>query len=421
MARIFKRRRGRDTEQTKSRIWHLEFKDHLEIVHRLAGFTDQTATAALGNKVEKLVALRMAGENPDRELTKWLEECPKAIVDKLGKWGILPKERVLAGMGLNEHLEEWEKALIAKGTDDDWASILHTRVLKVFEACKFKSWSDINALDIQYRLCNWRDEGVIKAQTNNHYVQHIQQFCKWMVDNGRATISPVRLLTKVAVTSGKRKIRRRALTNEEFTLFVNAALANQKSFRGLDGFTRATMYVTVRRSGLRWSELASLERSAFVLTGRSPAVYIKDDDEKHPRGLPLPLKADAVAMLKKYFEAYPGEPMDRAFPMPARNDGAEIVRHDLELAGIQFRNAAGEVFDFHAIRGQLATDMARAGIPIQQTQKAMRHRDINLTTRYYIHLTLEDQQSALEQLPSMNIDEGILVKPTTLPTKKAKK
>ena len=166
------------------------------------------------------------------------------------------------------------------------------------------------------------------------------------------------------------------------------------------------MYVTVRRTGLRWSELRSLPRSAFELTGRTPKVYIQDDDEKHPRGIPLPLKKDAVKMLKEYFARYPGKPEDKAFPMPSRNIGADVVRHDLELAGIPYRNKEGLVFDFHAIRGQLATDMARAGIPPQQTQKAMRHSDINLTMRYYTHLTTEDQSSALEQLPSMRVDTG---------------
>ena len=43
--------------------------------------------------------------------------------------------------------------------------------------------------------------------------------------------------------------------------------------------------------------------------------------------------------------------------------------------------------------------MERAGIPPQRTQKAMRQSDINLTMRYYTHLTTEDQRSALEQLP----------------------
>ena len=112
-------------------------------------------------------------------------------------------------------------------------------------------------------------------------------------------------------------------------------------------------------------------------------------------------------MLKKYFTLYPGNPDDKAFPMPSRNVGADIVRHDLELAGIPYRDKEGLVFDFHAIRGQLATDMARAGIPPQQTQKAMRHSDINLTMRYYTHLTTEDQRIALDRLPPMNIEHGL--------------
>lgn len=109
-------------------------------------------------------------------------------------------------------------------------------------------------------------------------------------------------------------------------------------------------------------------------------------------------------MLMEYFTLNPGNPEDTAFPMPSRNVGADVVRHDLELAGIPYRNGEGLVFDFHAIRGQLATDMARAGVSLQKTQKAMRHSDINLTMRYYTHLTTEDQRNALEQLPLMNVN-----------------
>lgn len=417
MSRVFKRVRGRDSQQKKSQVWHLEFKDHMDIKHRLAGFTDKSATEALGYKIDKLIALRMAGENPDAALTKWLEECPKSVLRKLGEWGILSQERAVAGKGLEEHVGDWTKALITKGTGAARARDSYARVSKLFSACGFKSWSDIDAERIAEQLLAWRDEGTLATQTSNHYVQHTKQFCRWMVDNGRATTSPVRLLGKITVTSKRRKRSRRALTDSEFLRFVKAALVNTKPFMGFDGFTRATMYVTVRRSGLRWSELRSLSRGAFELTGRSPKVYIRDDDEKHPRGIPLPLKKDAVDMLKKYFATYPCDASDRAFPMPSRNVGADLVRHDLKLAGIPYRDENGLIYDFHSIRGQLATDMARAGVSPQKTQKAMRHSDINLTMRYYTHLTVEDQQSAFEQLPSMNIDEQPLVKPPTNPEK----
>jgi integrase len=78
------------------------------------------------------------------------------------------------------------------------------------------------------------------------------------------------------------------------------------------------------------------------------------------------------------------------------------VRHDLARAGIPDK-VDGKVYDFHALRGQLATDMARAGIAPQKTQTAMRHKDINLTTKYYTHLDVDDLREALEELPPLDL------------------
>lgn len=404
MASIFRRKRKLNGTTAESGIWYVRFMDHRHIQRMVSGYSDKRVSAALGDRLDRLVTLRMAGEPPDMTLTEWLDDCPMQLQKKLVKWDILPPERMNIGKQLAQHVEDWKSALLAKGTGCDRAHTSYIRTLNAFKACGFQTWGMVDAVRVAQQLSDWRNSGRISTQTSNHYVQSMKQFCKWMVDNRRATVSPLRLLTKITVTSKRRELVRRALTDGEFMLFVNAPLNHSTSFKGLDGFTRATMYITVRRTGLRWSELRSLCRSAFELTGRTPKVYIQDDDEKHPRGIPLPLKEDAVEMLKKYFAFHPGNPDDKAFPMPSRNVGAEVVRHDLELAGIPYRNEEGLVFDFHAIRGQLATDMARAGIPPQKTQKAMRHGDINLTMRYYTHLTTEDQRSALEQLPPMKIE-----------------
>lgn len=88
--------------------------------------------------------------------------------------------------------------------------------------------------------------------------------------------------------------------------------------------------------------------------------------------------------------------------MPSCRIGAELVRHDLARAGIP-EKVDGKVYDFHALRGQLATDMARAGAAPQKTQKAMRHGDINLTTKFYTHLDVDDIREAVEELPPLDL------------------
>lgn len=402
MARAFKRSRNRRGKKEKSSIYYIEFNDHLRIKRTLPAFSNKSASDAIGHKIENLVALRMAGEAPDAALASWLESCPQKMIVKLGEWGLLAKERVVAGKPLSEHVADWRDSLLAKGTGEDRARDSHFRVMKVFTSCGFSTWSDIDDLRVERQLSGWQNDGTLAAQTRNHYVQHLKQFCQWMVDHGRASVSPLRLLKKITVTDNLRKRKRRALSDEQFGVLIIATSEDTHIVYHMDGFGRATLYVLARRTGLRWSELQALRRNSFDLKSLKPKVFVRFEDEKHPRGKPLPLTEDVANMLRAYFAAHPDTPQAKAFPMSSRRVGAEMLRHDLELAGLPYVDGDGEVFDFHSIRGQLATDMARVGITPQMTKQAMRHSDINLTLKHYTHLTTEEQRAALQQLPAMD-------------------
>lgn len=397
MASVNKRFRNRGGQTVASTAWYINFMDHMQRARRLKGFADKTASEEAGRKIERLVSLRLAGEAPDAALTRWLEDCPAPMRAKLGAWGIITRTRVAAGKPLAEHLADWRQALLTKGTSAGRARDNHYRVSRVFIACGFLVWSDIDPLAVQRRLAAWVKDGTLSPQTRNHYVQHLKQFGRWMVDHGRASESPLRMLTAVALKGDHRR-KRRALTSEEFAQLLDAAHSDPEVVEGLDGPARAALYRTARRTGLRWSELRALRCKAFDLDPNKPKIYLREEDEKHPRGDPVALTHDAAEALRAYFAAHPKAENDPAFRLSRRNVGAEMVRHDLARARIPYRNADGEIFDFHAIRGQLGTDLARAGVPLQQTQCAMRHSNVNLTLKYYTHLNLEDQRQALERL-----------------------
>ncbi len=59
-----------------------------------------------------------------------------------------------------------------------------------------------------------------------------------------------------------------------------------------------------------------------------------------------------------------------AFTMPTKP--CDMLRFDLERAGIDYIDDADEVFCFHALRVQMCTDMARGGA--SDTVAAMRHK-----------------------------------------------
>ena len=55
--------------------------------------------------------------------------------------------------------------------------------------------------------------------------------------------------------------------------------------------------------------------------------------------------------------------------------GAEMMRHDLQAAGLPFEDERGDVFDFHSLRGQFITQLGRNGVPLVEAQKLARHSD----------------------------------------------
>ncbi len=78
--------------------------------------------------------------------------------------------------------------------------------------------------------------------------------------------------------------------------------------------------------------------------------------------------------------------------------GAEMIRHDLQAAGLLFEDERGDVFDFHSLRGQFITQLGRSGVSLVEAQKLARHCDPKLTANHYTHLSLHDLTSAVSRL-----------------------
>ena len=81
----YKDRKGKARESSK---WYVEFRDHLETVRRLPAFTDKKQSETAGRNIEKLVASKINGDPPDKELGRWLEALPKTLRDALARLGV---------------------------------------------------------------------------------------------------------------------------------------------------------------------------------------------------------------------------------------------------------------------------------------------------------------------------------------------
>jgi integrase len=90
---------------------------------------------------------------------------------------------------------------------------------------------------------------------------------------------------------------------------------------------------------------------------------------------------------------------DRVFRVPV--ELVKILKRDLKLAGIPYRDEHGRTFDVHALRHTTATYMSRGKVAPRIAQGFMRHCDIKLTMQTYTDHRLLDEAEALDALPAL--------------------
>jgi len=245
---------------------------------------------------------------------------------------------------------------------------------------------------LQERLC--RGRGVA---TFNHYLTSARGFTRWLARERRIDVDPLAHLARQNAQEDVRHVRR-ALPEELFGRFIDAT-AGGSAFRGLTGADRLVIYTLAANTGFRASELASLTPASFALEGERPTVTVGAGYSKRRRKDVQPLRGDVAELMRRYLRGKPRrQPL---WPGCWRHDGAELVRHDLAAAGIPYVDEDGAVFDFHALRGQFITMLAKSGVHPKVAQVLARHSTIGLTMDRYTDAGVLDVAGALDALPAI--------------------
>jgi integrase len=261
---------------------------------------------------------------------------------------------------------------------------------------------------LQHRLC--RGVGIA---TINAYLRAVKSFAAWLVRDRRSGDNP---LSHLAAGNARLDPRheRRALSVEFLRRVLDAASTSSKEFRGLLGSDRAMLYATAMGTGFRSGEMASLVPNSFDLTSDPPTATVEAAYAKNRQQAVQPISSDLAALLRKYLADKPvGQPV---WPGTWSEDGAEMLRIDLNSAGIPYRDADGRVADFHALRHSYITLIAQSGVHPKMAQSLARHSTITLTMDRYAHVTLYEQATAIESLPrlmSAKIEHEITALPAT--------
>ncbi|MGE3180791.1 MAG: tyrosine-type recombinase/integrase [Phycisphaerae bacterium] len=323
---------------------------------------------------------------------------------------------------LEKHIADYERQLRRRATAKHCDTFM-PRLRKLVQDCGFVFWTDITRERVEAQVEKIAAKGR-SVRTCNGYIKSMREFCKWAVDADLFAKSPVSRI-KCGNEQADKRHHRRALSAEELTRIL-AAARDGEPVKGIDGEDRAMLYLVAVETGLRSNELRSLTWASFELGGEHPSVTVDAAYAKAGRDDVLPLRAATAAMLTTWRkERADNSPSDSVFRMPHESTVGRMLRVDIDAARAEwieeadtdaerearaksdflaYRNHAGRVVDFHALRHTFITNLALAGIPPKVAMDLARHRDINLTMRYYSHTLLMDRASAIDRLPTVATD-----------------
>jgi integrase/recombinase XerC len=314
---------------------------------------------------------------------------------------------------LLEHLDDFERSLLAGGSTGKHITLKIGRIRRVVEGAGFKVIGDLSASRVQDFLAELRKAGVPVKQRNgtyrqqstgtatlNYYLREIKAFARWLVRDRRTFDNVLTHLEGGNAALDKRH-HRRGLDLDEVRTVVNKTALSTRVFRGLSGRDRSILYAVAFGTGFRVAELASLTTASFDLEGR--VVYLDADKAKNRKETVQPISAELVETLRDWLK---GKRLDgTCWPGSWTERAARMFRADLEDAGITYLTEDGFA-DFHALRHSYISRLAQSGIAPKLAQELARHSDTRLTMNRYAHVGLYDLATAVDSLPTLAGDKS---------------
>jgi len=418
----------------KARRWSKKttiiFKDLAGDVHRLEGFTDDRVTQSFCTNLEHLIDRASCGEALDADLVRWVQKLPAETRKLLAEVHLLDAGRAAGARALVDQVEEFRAALVAKGATAAHAQLTANRAKAVVEGCGFKGYADVSPAKVLSYLAGIRSEHFaggrkrkgVGLQSSNWYLQAVKGFCKWMIRERRATDNPIAHLEGFNVRVDRRHDRR-ALTLDECRRLIGTTQKSGKTILQMAGSERSLLYRFALETGLRWNELRTLKCGNFTLAGDAPTVTVEAAYSKHRREDRQPLRRETAALLADYLAG--SDARAPAFGMgSACNKAVRMIQADRLAARtawlrealpdvdelkrraktdfLRYKDAAGRVMDFHALRHTFITNLCAAGVHPKVAQALARHSTISLTMDRYTHLSVDRAADGLMALPSLD-------------------
>lgn len=387
-----------DGRRQVSRQWYCFGRTHLGLRYALAAGPDKAAAQEMDAAITRLVEARRTGREVHRLAADWLSRQPPAMLERLASMALVGERECSEATGIDHLIDAWGEDLIASGrVTERYRKLKTARAKTAAGMIKARLWSDLrrpgNAARIVRAIGQAAKARGWSARSQNHHLDAIKAFARWQARQ-LSEVSPFDhvMASPTKITASLVTRRRRALQHAEVELLLRRVLEMPARF-GLTGLQRNRLYRVVLWTGLRAEEARTLEAGNVSIDHK--LITIPAARTKNGETAEIPI-VDA-GLLAELEESVRGRASgDRLFPFSARQ-AAAMLKADLADAQIPYETAAGFA-DFHAMRTTLATNLYRAGVPLAQASKVMRHADVRTTMRHYSDLQLTDQRGALEQL-----------------------
>jgi integrase/recombinase XerD len=162
------------------------------------------------------------------------------------------------------------------------------------------------------------------------------------------------------------------------------------------------LFAVLHGSGIRVGEALGLRHEDWTVPDRSIAVVHRDNDNgarsKSVRPRAIPVDADLVRLYADYLH---GEYGDHDSDYVFVNLWGEPRGHPLTYSAVydlvrRLRRRIGFDFDPHWFRHTYATELMRAGTPVEVVSRLLGHASVTTTVEIYGHLTVQDARAVLE-------------------------
>ena len=382
----------------ETKCWHIEFEDSLGIRRHIEGYTDQEATQRLADQIQKLLNCKARGDEVSTELRTFFGNIPKRIKEDLTNFGLWDARPIAASFTLESLIDSFRTYLASRERCGKHVKGTRSLLKKLFASCGFVKWGDISAHIVKDMLDKRRNAGLgISKVTYNRYLGSVKHFCKWAAQELN-TVSPVEYIKGLDnEQTDRRHIRRAASPRELRQLFQSVVSGPER--QGMRGSERYLLYWFATETGLRANEIRNLKINSFDFDDLT--VVVEAAYSKHRRRDIVPLRPKFAAALREFLADKP--PVAKAFGgtyVQLTDHTSELLRDDLNDAGLPYIDDSGAVFDFHAFRHTFITNLRNVSPRIAQS--LARHQSSAMTD-HYTHTWLFDGRGALETLPDLSL------------------